>query len=559
VRLSLGQRTLAITAATLLPIVGVLIYNEIALRHAREREVERLALSVARQAAIEMERLRDGMAGVLHAIGQAPVVVQLNPDQCSRYLGDLKPALPQVSALAVLDAEGNSVCRSDGAAPEGAFSDRAYFKDAVAARGRLVLGEYTVSRVTGAPILPVALAFLIDERPAGVVAASIDLRWLGEALRARDLTNNASLTIADRQGTILAREPLPERFVGTRIPEAFGHLLRADSPGTTRVRSQDGTERILGYVPLRWEPNGLYLSAGIAHDEAFAEINRATWRNAVIGLAAAGLAILLAWMMGNRLLVGPVRAIANTIAARRAGDVDQRTGMNARDGDIEGLGAQIDGYMDELNQSRLEQEQAEQHREMLNHELSHRVKNLLATVQAIASQTFRTGSDVRSSLATFNDRLSAMATAQNLLVSDRADAATVMEALSNSTSVFEAEQGTRFKLEGPPVPLRPEAALSLVMAAHELCTNAVKYGGLSSPHGYVEVKWTLLEEKFALEWIEHGGPPASPPQRQGFGSRMIQRVLTSELGGTAQMEYGPFGFRCTFEAPASALAPDPMQ
>lgn len=215
-RLSLGQRTLAITAATLLPIVGVLIYNEIALRHAREREVERLALSVARQAAIEMERLRDGMAGVLHAIGQAPVVVQLNPDQCSRYLGDLKPALPQVSALAVLDAEGNSVCRSDGSAPEGAFSDRAYFKDAVAARGRLVLGEYTVSRVTGAPILPVALAFLIDERPAGVVAASIDLRWLGEALRARDLTNNASLTIADRQGTILAREPLPERFVGVR-------------------------------------------------------------------------------------------------------------------------------------------------------------------------------------------------------------------------------------------------------------------------------------------------------------------------------------------------------
>ncbi len=307
-----------------------------------------------------------------------------------------------------------------------------------------------MSRVTGAPILPVALAFLIDERPAGVVAASIDLRWLGEALRARDLTNNASLTIADRQGTILAREPLPERFVGTRIPEAFGHLLRADSPGTTRVRSQDGTERILGYVPLRWEPNGLYLSAGIAHDEAFAEINRATWRNAVIGLAAAGLAILLAWMMGNRLLVGPVRAIADTIAARRAGDVDQRTGMNARDGDIEGLGSQIDGYMDELNQARLEQEQAEQHREMLNHELSHRVKNLLATVQAIASQTFRTGSDVRSSLATFNDRLSAMATAQNLLVSDRADAATVMEALSNSTSVFEAEQGTPLQARGPP-------------------------------------------------------------------------------------------------------------
>ena len=93
--------------------------------------------------------------------------------------------------------------------------------------------------------------------------------------------------------------------------------------------------------------------------------------------------------------------------------------------------------------------------------------NLLATVQAIASQTFRPGQDVRSSLATFNDRLSAMGKAQALLIGDRPNAATVMEALSSSTSVFEAEPGTRFKLSGPPITLRPEAALSLAMAAHE--------------------------------------------------------------------------------------------
>lgn len=556
VRLSLGQRTLAITVMTLLPIMGVLVYNEIALRQSREREVERLALNVARQAAIEMERVRAGNEGVLQAIARAPVVARLDPEPCTRYLTDLKPALPQITSIGVFDVDGYSRCRSDGVVTQGSFADRQYFKDALAAKGRLVLGEYTVSRVTGIASLPFALAIMDGDRPIGVVGSSIDLRWLAEAIRARDLASNASLTIADRNGTILAREPQPERFVGTNIPAAFAGLLNAAAPGTTRVLSQDGTERILGYVPVRAEPEGLYVSAGISRDEAFAAIDAATRRNIVIGLSAAGLAIVLAWFLGNRLLLGPVRILTDTIAARRAGDYDRRTRLSRRDGDIEGLGAEIDAYMDELNQARIEQERAEQHRTMLTHELSHRVKNLLATVQAVASQTFRSGTDIKASVATFNDRLTAMAKAQDLLVADRADAATVMDALSSSTSVFEAEPGTRFKLSGPTVPLRSAAAMSLAMAAHELCTNAVKYGALSAPHGNVEVRWSVTDDRFQLEWIEHGGPPATPPKRQGFGSRMIERVLTGELGGGAQMQYGPLGFRCTVEAPISALTAD---
>jgi len=556
VRLSLGQRTLAITVMTLLPIMGVLVYNEIALRQSREREVERLALNVARQAAIEMERLRSGHEGVLHVIAKAPAVVQLNPELCTRYLADLKPALPQITAISVLDREGKVRCRSDAVAATGSFADRSYFQDAVEAKGRLVLGEYTVSRITGIAALPFAVAIMDGDQAIGVVASSIDLRWLGESLRARELTQNASLTIADREGMILAREPLPERFVGTKIPDSFAHLVTAKAPGTARLRSQDGTERILGYVPVGVEPEGLYVSAGISREEAFAAIDAATRRNVVIGLSAAGLAVLLAWFLGDRLLLGPVRTVTDTIAARRAGDYDRRTGMSRKDGDIEGLGAEIDAYMDELNQARIEQERAEQHRTMLTHELSHRVKNLLATVQAVASQTFRSGTDIKASVATFNDRLTAMAKAQDLLVADRADAATVMEALSSSTSVFEAEPGTRFKLSGPTVPLRSAAAMSLAMAAHELCTNAVKYGALSAPHGHVEVRWSVTDDRFQLEWIEHGGPPATPPKRQGFGSRMIERVLTAELGGTAQMHYEPFGFRCIFEAPISALTAD---
>lgn len=556
-RISLSQRTLAITAITLLPIVGVLAYNEHALRQSREREVERLALDIARQAAIEMDRLRTGNEGVLQAIARAPVVVKLDQELCTRYLTDLKPALPQITVLAVFDRDGKSLCRSDGANPEGSFADRGYFKDALAAKGRMVLGEYTVSRITNIASLPFALAIMNGDEALGVVASSIDLKWLGASLRARDLTRNASLTIADRNGTILAREPQPDRFVGTKIPDNFSALVNASTPGTTRVRSQDGTERILGYVPVQVEPEGLYISAGISRKEAFAAVDAATRRNLVFGLAAASLATLLAWLLGNRLLVGPVRTITDTLAARRAGDLHRRTGMNGKDGDLEGLGAEIDAYMEELNQARLDQEKSEQHRTMLTQELSHRVKNLLATAQAVASQTFRPGRDVTASLATFNDRLNAMAQAQALLVMDRTDAATVSEALASATGVFEVEPGSRFKLSGPPVPLRPEAAVSLAMATHELCTNAAKYGALTSPDGYVEISWELSEQRFELNWIEHGGPPASPPERRGFGSRMIERVLAGELHGKAHLDYGPLGFRCRVEAPASSLCANP--
>lgn len=549
----MAQRTLAITAATLLPIMAVLAYSEYTLRESREREVEQLALNVARQGAIEMERLAAGTEGVLQAIAKAPVVTKLNEELCTRYLSDLKPTLPHFTAIGVFDTDGYSRCRSDGLATTVSFGDRQYFQDALAAKGRLAIGEYTISRVTGTASLPFALAVMADDQVVGVVVSAINLEWLGASLRARKLSDNASLTIADRNGTILAREPLPQQFVGTKIPDQFKSLLTAEAAGTINVRSQDGTRRILGYVPLPEAPTGLYISAGISRDNAFAAVNAVTRRNLLIGLGASAVSILLGWLLGNRLLHGPVRRISETVAARRAGNDDVRTGMTPDQGDIEAMGAEIDAYMDELNRARVEREHAEQHRTMLTHELSHRVKNLLATIQAIASQTFRNGADPASSLVTFNERLTAMAQAQSTLVLDRTDAATVREAISSSTSVFEQEPETKFQLNGPHVRLRQEAALSLAMAIHELCTNAVKYGALSTESGHVTINWALNGATFSFTWTEHGGPPAIPPTRRGFGSRMIERVLAGELGGEAELHYEPSGFRCTFEAPVEKL------
>jgi len=220
-RLSLAQRIVAITATALIPILGALAYNEVALRLSRGEEVGALALGVARQAALEMEWLTSGTEGILHAIAAAPPVAALDAGPCEDYLPRLDTDLPQFTNLVVVDASGISVCRSDRGGEPPDLSDRPYFADAMAAGGRLVIGEHTVSRSSGRPVLPMALSILDPSgRPVGVVVTAFDLEWLGATLRERRLARNGSLTIADRDGTIIAREPLPEQFVGTVIPEA---------------------------------------------------------------------------------------------------------------------------------------------------------------------------------------------------------------------------------------------------------------------------------------------------------------------------------------------------
>jgi hypothetical protein len=297
------------------------------------------------------------------------------------------------------------VCGSDPEAQGLDLSDRPYFTDALASAGRLVVGEYTVSRVSGDKVLPLSLAILGDAgEPRGVVATSMDLDWLGATLREWQIARNGSLTITDRNGIIIAREPFPERFVGTTIPEAFQSLVRADAPGSLEVTSQDGTQRILGYVPADVPPLGLYISTGIARAEAFEPFDAATRRTLALVLAAGLIAGALSWLLGQRLVRGPVAQIAGTLATRRAGDEAARTGMHPQDGEIEALGATFDSYMDELNTSRLERDRAEaalraaaaekeqlaKRNELLAREMSHRVMNSFQLMESLfALQTRR--------------------------------------------------------------------------------------------------------------------------------------------------------------------------
>jgi two-component sensor histidine kinase len=111
----------------------------------------------------------------------------------------------------------------------------------------------------------------------------------------------------------------------------------------------------------------------------------------------------------------------------------------------------------------------------------------------------------------------------------------------------------KIMVEGPAVRLPPKAAVTIAMALHELCTNAMKYGSLSTDGGRVSLRWSLgdsSQPRFTLVWRETGGPPTRPPVRRGFGSQMIERALALELHGTAKLDFRPDGLVCEIDAPA---------
>lgn len=201
-----------------------------------------------------------------------------------------------------------------------------------------------------------------------------------------------------------------------------------------------------------------------------------------------------------------------------------------------------------------ERKEAEAQQRLLMQELAHRVKNTLAMIQAIASQTLRGATSLETANEAFSARLTALSRAHDLLVAGhRANAP--MADIAGSVVGIQGDPA-RFKIGGPDVVLGPRAALALTLMLHELATNAVKYGALSNPSGIVALSWRIDEidgaAQFRLRWQESGGPPVVAPSRRGFGSRLIERTFPSAQG-RAESAYLPSGLLFTLDAPLEAL------
>jgi PAS domain S-box-containing protein len=228
-------------------------------------------------------------------------------------------------------------------------------------------------------------------------------------------------------------------------------------------------------------------------------------------------------------------------------------GPHIVDGELVGMhGVVQDIHERKLANERLrdeitERERAQQRQLLLIHELNHRVKNLLAMVQAIVTQTLSSSDTPEAARRALDQRLQALARAHDVLTRESWHGADFADIVEGTVAALEASPGQRVRTSGPHVRLEPKAAVTLAMALHELATNAVKYGALSVEEGWVGLDWTTARAKgglrLAITWVEHGGPPVEAPERTGFGARLIARSLAAEQG-SAELIYAPEGVKC---------------
>lgn len=198
---------------------------------------------------------------------------------------------------------------------------------------------------------------------------------------------------------------------------------------------------------------------------------------------------------------------------------------------------------------------ARETQQVLIDELNHRVRNTLAIVQSLARQSFR-GNRPGDGAELFESRLQALAIAHDMLTRSTWTAVGLEEIVREVLAPW-CGDGKRYSVHGEPIDVAPKAAVTLSVAIHELCNNAVRHGALSEPGGSVEISWRLAspgQGTLVIEWRETGGPQVGAPgEDSGFGTRMLKHALAAELGGDVELAFEPAGLVCTITASTAAI------
>src|SRR3982075_2427830 len=203
-----------------------------------------------------------------------------------------------------------------------------------------------------------------------------------------------------------------------------------------------------------------------------------------------------------------------------------------------------------------EREAADKLQKLILEELHHRIKNTLATVSAIASQSLRTATSIEHGQHAIESRLLALGRAHDLLLQARWSSASLAHIVRSAIEPYENQDAARFSISGPEIQVTSGSVIALAMMFNELCTNTTKFGALSVPAGRIEIVWTIDEknQRLHLTWTENGGPEVHAPTRRSFGTRLIE-TLGKQLNGKVEMAYAPNGFIYALDVPLSSLKP----
>src|ERR1700730_15682330 len=201
-----------------------------------------------------------------------------------------------------------------------------------------------------------------------------------------------------------------------------------------------------------------------------------------------------------------------------------------------------------------EREASDKLQKLILEELHHRIKNTLATVSAIASQSLRNVPSAQHAQHAIEGRLLALGRAHDLLLQARWTGADLRKIVRSATEPFDNPDTPRFSIDGSDVPVASGAVIAIAMTLNELCTNTTKFGALSMPEGHVSVTWAVDRSapRLHLVWSEKDGPVVQAPTKRSFGTRLIE-TLGRQLKGEVQLTYQPSGFVYALDVPLASL------
>jgi two-component sensor histidine kinase len=358
-----------------------------------------------------------------------------------------------------------------------------------------------------------------------VLSQYVDPSRFLDLVAVRRLPEETMVSVVDRTNRLVARSRFHDRFLGRSATGNMIEALQTSDEGVLRSKSLEGTPTVVAYT--RSPVSGWATLVVVPRTVFEAPVQRN-----MLGLAVASFLILgfgaAAAFYYSRTIARELSLLEADAAALGHGET-----VEARSGLISNFAA----VQQALTRASEELSVRSERQRLMINELNHRVKNTLATVQSLAMQTFRGGD--ADAPAKFDTRLAALASAHDLLTQTNWKDVSLADVVARCAGPAD----NRLISRGPPVTLPPQAALALYMCLHELTTNSLKYGALSAAAGRVDVTWEIDEagRNLSLTWRESGGPQVVAPKSQGFGTRLIDRLLRHELDGEAKRLFEPSG------------------
>ncbi|MDB5365517.1 MAG: histidine kinase [Rhodospirillales bacterium] len=529
---SLRARLFGLVLVTSLPAIAIQAFNEFELRRERTAELHAQALTQARLAASDLGRVLEGARQTMVAISNFDAVRALEPVACGKQLQELQPLYPAYLAITVFDLQDRIVCSSFGPiAVNIAIDDATRTLDANARRMGFQVGFYRLGMITGKRALPMAYPVVQEGRVVGNLQVTLGLDWLADELQRITHEAGVSLSVSDRNFTILGRVPEVPGAAGTKL--GFDAAANATRDGTIDRIGLDGIRRVYAFVPNDPRLYGLTVVLGIERDPAFAQIDQSTLRGVLLILAGLASALGLAALIARRLLTEPIERLAATAREWGEGALDRR---------VESAGtSEFADLARAFNLMAARVEETVQRQDMLLREVDHRVMNsfqLLSSLLALQRRSAKDPAIVRE-LRMVEQRVHALALVHTRLHRSGGftdvDVGPYLTELARDlgSSLLPQTAQNQLVVDAIHAVLPVQSATALGMIAAELITNAAKHAGIQNPATKIRLTFQRTETgRLRLSVHDNGGglpPDFDPALSGGLGMRLVQ-VLTRQLG-----------------------------